>query len=76
MLLVGNSGTALDAPITEPLVGTTLDGATVTTGKTLASFGYVTMEPVAGNWRATVHDVDGRVLTECALRPGTMVCAP
>jgi hypothetical protein len=76
MLLVGNGGTALDTPITQAVVGMTLDGATLTTAKTLASFGYVTMEPVAGNWRATVHDVDGRVLTECAIRPGTLVCAP
>ena len=75
-LLVGNGGTALDEPITQPLVGTTLDGATLTTAKTLAGFGYVTMEPMGGNWRAVVHDVEGRVLTECAIRPGTLVCAP
>jgi calcineurin-like phosphoesterase family protein len=76
MLLVGNGGTALDAPITQSLVGMTLDGATLTTAKTLSTFGYVTMEPVGSNWRAIVHDVEGRVLTECAIRPGTLVCAP
>ena len=76
MLLVGNGGTALDDAITQSLVGMTLDGATLTTAKTLATFGYVTMEPVGSNWRAIVHDVDGRVLTECTIQPGTLVCAP
>jgi hypothetical protein len=76
MLLVGNGGTALDDAITQSVVGTTLDGATLTTAKTLAAFGYVTMEPVGGNWRAIVHDVDGGVLTECSISPGTLTCAP
>jgi hypothetical protein len=76
MLIVGIGGTALDAPITQPLVGMTLDGATVTTGKTLASFGYVTMEPVGSDWRARVHDVEGRVLTECAIARATLTCVP
>jgi hypothetical protein len=74
MLLVGNSGTALDTPITQRLTGMTVDGATVTTGKTFPTLGYVTMELGAGIWRATVHDVAGNVLTECALLPGTLVC--
>lgn len=76
MLLVGNSGTALDDPITQSLVGTKIDGATVTTAKTLRTFGYMTMEPAGGGWRATVHDVEGRVIAECAIQPGNLVCAP
>lgn len=76
MLLVGNSGTALDDPITQRVIGMTIDGATLTAAKTLATFGYVTMEPAGSDWRATVHDVAGRVLAECAIRPGTLACAP
>lgn len=76
MLLVGNGGTALDAPITERMVGKTIDGAVLTTAQILASFGYVTMEPRGGEWRAAVLDVGGRVLSECAIRPGILVCAP
>jgi hypothetical protein len=77
MLLVGNGGTALDAPLAQPLVGMTIDGATVTTGKTLASFGYATLEPSSGSdWQARVHDVDGRVVAECLVGRGTMTCSP
>jgi hypothetical protein len=76
MLVVGNGGTALDAPITQRLAGLTLDGETVTSAKTLHDFGYVTMEPVGADWRATVHDVEGRVLTECVVARRTISCAP
>ena len=76
MLLVGNGGTALDESPTKPLEGMTLDGATVTTGKALSSFGYATLEPAGGDWRARVHDLDGRVLTECVVGRGTLTCTP
>lgn len=76
IMIVGNGGTALDDPITQNLPGMTIDGATVTTGKTFRGFGYVTMEPVAAGWKVTVHDVDGRAVNECALAGKTLTCAP
>ncbi|HMH52847.1 MAG TPA: hypothetical protein VK548_21600 [Candidatus Acidoferrum sp.] len=75
-MIVGTGGTALDDPITQSLTGMIIDGANVTTGKTSHGFGYVTMEPLAEGWRATVHDVEGRPVTECALARGTLTCAP
>ena len=44
--------------------------------RVVGAFGYVTMEPVGTNWRATVYDVAGRVLAECAIRPGTLTASP
>jgi hypothetical protein len=76
MLLVGNSGTALDTPPTQPLTGMSVDGATVTTGKTIGSFGYATLEQTPAGWRAEVHDLEGKMLTQCALGPGTLTCNP
>lgn len=76
MLLVGNGGTALDQPVAQPLVGMTIDGATVTTGKTFGSFGYATLEPAGSGWRARVYDVNGAVVTECTVGSGTMTCTP
>jgi hypothetical protein len=76
MLLVGNGGTSLDDAIAQPLVGTPLDGATLTTARTIAAFGWVTMEREGTGWRARVHSVGGSVMTECTIRPGTLTCAP
>ena len=75
-MVVGNGGTELDAAITQPVVGLDLDGATVTSAKTLRAFGYVTMEPAGADWRATVHGVDGGVVTECTLARRALTCAP
>jgi hypothetical protein len=76
VLVVGHSGTALDPPITERLAGLTLDDVSLATAKTIDRFGYVTIEPAGADWRATVHDVDGGVLAECAIARGTMTCTP
>jgi calcineurin-like phosphoesterase family protein len=76
IMIVGNGGTALDDPITQRLPGMTIDGATVTAGKAFRGFGYVTLEPAAAGWRVTVHDADGRPVSECALAGKTLACAP
>ena len=76
IMIVGTGGTALDDPITQNLTGMTIDGAKFTTGKTSHGFGYVTMEPLAEGWRATVYDVEDRPVTECALARGTLTCPP
>jgi hypothetical protein len=76
VLVVGHSGTALDPPITERLAGLALDGVSLRTVRTIDRFGYVTMEPAGADWWATVHDVDGGVLAECTVAPGTLTCTP
>jgi hypothetical protein len=43
-LVVGNSGTELDHPISTPLSGLEIAGATVRFGETLDRFGWVSME--------------------------------
>lgn len=76
MMIVGNSGTELDAEITQPVAGLPIDGVTVTSATIIRAFGYTTIESSAGAWRATIHDVDGRVVTECTLRGRAMTCVP
>lgn len=34
------------------------------------------MERDGAEWRADVHSVQGRPLTRCVIRPGTLTCAP
>src|SRR6185369_3160552 len=43
-MTVGNSGTALDPPITTPLAGLEIAGRKVTDGDAVDRFGYVTVE--------------------------------
>ena len=75
-MVVGNSGTLVDRPVPPNPAGMVLDGATVTTGKTLREFGFVVMDAVGDEWRATVRDVEGRPLAECTITGRTLACGP
>ncbi len=75
-LISGNAGTALDGlPTASPTAGE-LDDPTVAEAETLSEFGFLTLEPDGGNWRATQRDASGEPLLECLLDLPAMVCAP
>ncbi len=59
-VVAGMSGTKLDPPITKPLVGQTLAGATVSQASTTDKFAYALFEAKDSGWRMTVHDVEGK----------------
>jgi len=73
-LIVGQSGTSLDPPITSPIVGTEIAGAAVAHGIALARFGFTTLESSDWGWMATVRDVDGRAIAQCRLALDGMSC--
>ena len=59
-LVVGNSGTQLNAPILSDLAGRTLGGALVASAVVQRSFGFATLEPGVQGWTLFLRDVDGR----------------
>lgn len=75
-LVVGNGGTALDPPITTPLAGLEIGGATVAAGVMRDAFGYVTMQPSSGGWSANLRTIDDRVLVGCTFQRFAMSCRP
>ena len=74
-LVVGNSGTSLDAAVTTPLGGLEIAGTTVAFGDTLDEFGFATLEADASGWSLTIRDFAGAVLRECSIA-GTQVSCP
>ena len=64
-VVVGNSGTALDPPITSSLEGRAIAGATVQWGLALDRFGFVTLEREGTRWRMTLRDTVGRAMLVC-----------
>ena len=74
-LVVGNSGTALDPPVTTPLAGLAIDGMTVAAGTVLARFGYLTVERSAAGFSGTLRGSDGRALLICRLEGTRLACA-
>jgi hypothetical protein len=76
-LVVANSGTLLDPPITTPLRGLTIEGLAVADGVSLAQFGFATLEAIERGWRAVLRDVAGAPLLEVrATRPRADLPAP
>jgi hypothetical protein len=75
-LVVGNSGTMLDEPVTTSLAGLDIAGMKVAAGWTQAEFGFVLMEPEGGGWRATFRSVAGEIRRDCRLEGRTLDCGP
>ena len=76
-LVVGNSGTELDPPITTSLPGLEMAGLEVTSGVNLAEFGFVTMQRQGRRrWTATLRDVEGEPILKCSLRAEGLNCEP
>jgi hypothetical protein len=74
-LVVGNSGTALDPPVTTPLAGLEIDGMAVAAGTTLDQFGYLTIERAGDGFGGVLRGVDGRPLLQCRLDGRRLRCA-
>ncbi len=76
-LVVGNSGTELDPPVTTSLPGLEMAGLEVTSGVNLAEFGFVTMQRQGRRrWTATLRDVEGEPILKCSLRAEGLSCEP
>jgi hypothetical protein len=75
-LLVGNSGTGLDPPLSVSLAGLEIAGTTVATGRAWHEHGFVTLEPRGDAWEATLRAVDGAPVLVCTLAGGAALCAP
>jgi hypothetical protein len=75
-LVVGNSGTLLDPPVTTPLPGLEIAGMPVASGVNRAEFGFVTLQRHRHRWTATLRDVEGEPLLRCALRDDSLTCEP
>jgi predicted phosphodiesterase len=73
-VVAGMSGTKLDPPITKPLVGQTIAGATVSQASTTDRFAYAIFEPKDSGWRMTVHDVEGKPVMVCEIVGATAEC--
>jgi hypothetical protein len=73
-MVVGNSGTQLDPPVTTPLPGLEIAGMEVARGVNAAEFGFVTLQRHRRRWTATLRDVEGEPLLRCALRPQSLDC--
>ncbi len=73
-LVVGNSATLLDEPITTQLTGRTIAGATVSASTVLSQFGFVTMEAVGNEWTLTIRDVKGAAISTCDWKQTNLAC--
>jgi hypothetical protein len=73
-LVIGNSGVDMDDPITTPLAGLEIAGASVRQGLTHVRFGFTTLERDVGGWRVVTRDETGTPLTECFLSRDGLVC--
>jgi hypothetical protein len=66
-IVIGNSGTSLDPPITTALPGLEIAGATVSLGETSDRFGWVSLEREGASWSAILRDVAGRPSLDCQI---------
>jgi hypothetical protein len=77
-VVAGMSGTKLDKPITEPLVGQKIANTTVSTASTTDEFAYAIFEPQEKGerkgWRMTVHDTGGKVVLVCEIAGVSLAC--
>lgn len=63
-IIVGNSGTALNAPITTPLLGEMIAGKTIKSSQTSANFGYMTLTASSDGWQAQAWGINQQPLGE------------
>ena len=74
-VVVGNSGTELDAAVTTPLAGLEIGGATVAFGDTLDQFGFVDARGrLRTDWRLSLRNLDGTVLRVCTMAGFAVSC--
>lgn len=73
-LLVGNSGTKLDPPMTTPLKGLEIAGLQVEDGISIARFGYAAVFRTGDHWAIGVRDVNGNDMARCSLGGAKLVC--
>lgn len=73
-LLVGNSGTLLDPPMTTPLKGLEIADMQVEEGVSIDKFGYAAMYRSGDHWAIGVRDGNGADLDKCLLGEGKLSC--
>jgi len=76
--IAGHGGDALDLPFPDPFPPgiAPAPGTTVQTLVAAHRFGYLLLENLGATWRATAYDVDGAVLSSCALEARALRCGP
>ncbi len=71
------SGTEFDPPVTSPLAGVEIGGATVSDAEVINNqFGFVLMELVGDVWEMSIRDVEGDVMLECEVDGDEVTCLP
>lgn len=73
-LVVGNSGTLLDPPVTTPLTGLEIAGMPVAYGTMIDKFGFALMERSGDKWAVGIKNVNGGDMDKCVLGGGTLLC--
>ena len=77
-VVAGMSGTKLDKPITNELLGQAIAGTTVSMASTSDEFAYALFEPrEKGNrkgWHMTVHDTEGKTVMSCEIEGDSLTC--
>jgi hypothetical protein len=73
-LVVGNSGTLLDPPVTTPLTGLEIAGRQVGYGTMIDKFGFALLERAGDKWAIAVKNVSGGDLDKCVLGGGMLLC--
>jgi len=73
--ITGNSGTALDLPLSTEIIGQTIDNKKIADGTSIAKFGYMTLEHQnKGQWLGKVRGVDGSVYATCSIDNRKLNC--
>jgi predicted phosphodiesterase len=73
-VVAGMSGTKLDKPITDQLVGQPIAGTTVSSAGTSDEFAYAIFEPQGKGWHMTVHDTGGKPVMACEIEGDSLIC--
>jgi len=75
--IIGISGTEFDPPITEPLAGIEIGGATVSEAFVLTNqFGFALMELEGDVWQVSIRGVSGEELLACEIDGALATCFP
>lgn len=75
-VVAGMSGTKLDKPITDQLVGQPIAETTVSKAGTSDEFAYAIFEPQGKGWHLTVHDTAGKTVMACEIEGDSLTCKP
>jgi len=75
--VIGISGTEFDPPVTEPLAGVEIGGATIAEAFVLNNqFGFALMELQGDVWQVSIRDVSGEELLACEVDGALATCFP